>query len=206
MGAKYEESPAVFWPRGAWGGEGSPRVFVWRVRRGRRDRCQSQASERVKAEMLVAQSCPALFNPMDCSPPGSSVHGTLQARILEWVAIPFCRGSSQPRDQTQVSCIAGGFFTIWATKEAPVRGWGPIKLVGYIEGKLGSYCHSHCGVWPWKNTSGWVLFGVQPPFCVRMKLSQPGVLRRNRPTCCGAGTPGHSFREGGRQEPRTRWG
>ena len=46
------------------------------------------------------------------SPPGSSVHGILQARILEWVAIPFSRGSSQPRDQTWVSCIAGRFFTV----------------------------------------------------------------------------------------------
>ena len=45
---------------------------------------------------------------MDCSPPGSSVHGILQARILQWVAFPFSRGSSQPRDQTQVSQIAGG--------------------------------------------------------------------------------------------------
>ena len=52
---------------------------------------------------------------MDCSPPGSSVHGILQARILEWVAIPFSRGSSRPRDQTQVSCTAGGLFTVWAT-------------------------------------------------------------------------------------------
>ena len=49
---------------------------------------------------------PTLCDPMDCSPPGSSVHGILQARILEWVAIPFSRGSSTPRDQTQVSCIA----------------------------------------------------------------------------------------------------
>ena len=48
---------------------------------------------------------------MDCSPPGSSVHGTLQARILEWVAAPFSKGSSQPRNQIRVSCIAGGFFT-----------------------------------------------------------------------------------------------
>ena len=46
------------------------------------------------------------------------VHGIPQARILEWVAIPFSRGSSQPRNQTGVSCIAGGFFTSWATKEA----------------------------------------------------------------------------------------
>ena len=48
--------------------------------------------------MKVAQSCPTLCNPMDCCPPGSSVHGILQARILEWVAFPFSRGSSKPRD------------------------------------------------------------------------------------------------------------
>ena len=67
---------------------------------------------------LVAQSCPTLCNPMGCSPPGSSVHGVLQARMLEWVAVLFSRGSSQPRDQTQVSRIAGGFFTPWVTREA----------------------------------------------------------------------------------------
>ena len=57
------------------------------------------------------QSCPTLCNPMDCSPPGSSVHGILQARILEWVAVPSSKGSFQPKDQTCVSCIAGRFFT-----------------------------------------------------------------------------------------------
>ena len=51
------------------------------------------------------------------SPSGYSGHGNLKAKILEWVAMPFSRGSSQPRDQTQVSCIAGGFFTIWATQK-----------------------------------------------------------------------------------------
>ena len=61
---------------------------------------------------LVAQSCLTLCDPMDCSPLGSSVHGILQARILERVVIPFSRGSSQPRDQTQVSHMAGRFFTI----------------------------------------------------------------------------------------------
>jgi len=61
---------------------------------------------------LVAQLCLTLCNPIDCSPPGSSVHAILQARILEWVAIPFSRGSSPPRDQTQVSRIANRFFTI----------------------------------------------------------------------------------------------
>ena len=70
--------------------------------------------------MSVAQSYPTLCDPMDCSPPGSSVHGILQARVLKWVAIPFSRESSQPRDWIQVSCLAGRFFTIWATREAHV--------------------------------------------------------------------------------------
>ena len=55
---------------------------------------------------------------MDCSPPGSSVHGILQARILEWVAMPSSRGSSWPRGQIPFSCIVGRFFTVWATREA----------------------------------------------------------------------------------------
>ena len=64
----------------------------------------------VEVEVLVAQSYPALSNPVDCSPPGSSVCGILQARILEWVAIPSSRWSSRPRDQTQVSRVAGGLY------------------------------------------------------------------------------------------------
>ena len=63
------------------------------------------------------QLCPTLCDSMDYSPPGSSVHGILQARILEWVAIPFSRGSSWPRDQIWVFCIAGRLFTIWVTRE-----------------------------------------------------------------------------------------
>ena len=62
--------------------------------------------------VLVAQLCPTLCNPMDCSLPDSSVHGILQAIIPEWVAISYSRGSSPPRDQTWVSYIAGRFFTI----------------------------------------------------------------------------------------------
>ena len=69
--------------------------------------------------LLVAQSWSILCNPMICSLPGSSIHGILQARILKWVDIPFSRGSSQPRDRTQVSCTAGKFFTVWATGKAP---------------------------------------------------------------------------------------
>ena len=78
-----------------------------------------------KVKVKVAQLCPTLWDPMDCT-----VHGILQATILEWVAVPFSRGPSQPRDRTQVSriaggfftqvfCIAGGFFTSWAIREAP---------------------------------------------------------------------------------------
>ena len=66
----------------------------------------------------VAKSCPTLPDPMDCSLPGFSIYGILQARILGWVPIPFFRESSWPRDQTQVSHISGRFFTIWATREA----------------------------------------------------------------------------------------
>ena len=63
-------------------------------------------------KVKVAQLCPTLCDPMDCI-----VHGILQTRILEWAAVPFAREPSQPRDQTQVSHIAGGFFTSWATRE-----------------------------------------------------------------------------------------
>ena len=66
----------------------------------------------------VAQSCLTLYNPVDCSLPGSSLHGILQAEILEWIAISFSRGSSQPREQTWVSCIAGRHFNLWITREA----------------------------------------------------------------------------------------
>ena len=63
------------------------------------------------------QVMPDSCDPMDCSPPGSSVHGILQARKLEWVAIPFSRGSFQPRNQTRVFCIAGSFFIHWAPEK-----------------------------------------------------------------------------------------
>ena len=65
--------------------------------------------------VLVLQSCPTLCDPTDCSLPGFSVHGILQVRIPEGIAIPFSRGTSQPRDWTLISCLAGRFFTIWAT-------------------------------------------------------------------------------------------
>ena len=67
---------------------------------------------------VLNRSCPTLCNPMHCSPPDSLSMGILQAKILEWVAMPSSSESSPPRDQTHVSCIAGRFFTIWTTMEA----------------------------------------------------------------------------------------
>ena len=72
----------------------------------------------LEVKVKVTQTCLTLFDPMDCIVPG-----ILQARMLEWVAFPFSRGSSQPRDWTQVSHIADGFFTNWATREAQEQ-WG----------------------------------------------------------------------------------
>ena len=90
-----------------------------------------------EVKMKVTQSCPTLCNPMDYR-----VQGILQARILEWVAFPFSRRSSQPRDQTQVSRTIGRFFTSWATREAQEywSGWpihSPVDLPD-PEIKLGS--------------------------------------------------------------------
>ena len=82
----------------------------------------------------VTQSCPTPCDSMDCSLPGSSVHGIFQARILEWVAIPFSRGPSQPRYRTLVSCMAGRFFTVWATREAPKSSKAvPNADLGYVD-------------------------------------------------------------------------
>ena len=83
-----------------------------------------------KSESEVAQSCPTLCDPVDCSLPGSSLHGILQATILEWLAISFSRGSSQLRDRTQVFHIAGRHFNLRAIREA--------LLIGDWNAKLGS--------------------------------------------------------------------
>ena len=77
------------------------------------------AGSKSREETEVAQSFSTLLDPMDRSPPGSSVHGILQARTLEWVAISFSRGSSQPRDLIWISSTAGRLFAVWATRESP---------------------------------------------------------------------------------------
>ena len=95
-----------------------------------------------------SNSCQTLCNPMNCSPPGSSVHGILQARILKWVIIPSSRGSSQLGDQTCVSCIAGGFFTIWVTRESLAN---PSSTLIWF-----------CPVWYWPAWSGVCLWEFAP--------------------------------------------
>ena len=94
-----------------------PRVFEYQI--GRQSEISSLlgGKKERKKECEVVQSCLTLCDPMDCSLPGSSIHGIFQARILEWIAISFSRRSSQPRDWTQVSHIVGRRFTIWATRE-----------------------------------------------------------------------------------------
>ena len=91
---------------------------IWKTQQWPQDWKRSVFIPIPKKWSEVAQSCPTLCDPMDCSLPGSSVHGILQARILEPVDISFSRGSSQSRDQTQVSCIAGRCFNLWATRES----------------------------------------------------------------------------------------
>ena len=121
---------------------------------------------------------------MDSSPPGSSVQGILQARILEWVAIPFSRGSSWPRDWTQVSCTAGRFFTIWATGMSGwMNEWASEWMSVYL------YCLTYftrCCCWPespywWRKVGGLLHWGSGQVACgepLRHKLSLLG----GRPT------------------------
>ena len=105
-----------------------------------------------------------LCNAMDWSPPGSSVHGIPQVRILEWVAIPFSRWSSWPRDGTWVTCIAGRFFTVWDTREVPdlyTSWWNCYyknslrhssklsKLGGFVE--TPGFITSQSEVWVWET-------------------------------------------------------
>ena len=115
-----------------------------------------------KEEMLVIQSCLTLCDSLDYSLPGSSVHGILQARILEWVAIPFSRGSSRPRDRTRVSCIACRFFTVcnhqgspkWFAKDSHKRDGHCGKGIGSLSVHYGDILES------W---AGHLLFAFTPP-------------------------------------------
>ena len=95
----------------------------------------------IEVKVWVAQSCLTLCNPMDCGPPSSSVHGILQARVLQWAAISSSRRTFWPRDQTWVSCIAGRFFTVWAIREAHSnRGLAREKVIYISRELLGRGC------------------------------------------------------------------
>ena len=89
----------------------------------------------IESESEVAQSCPTLCDPMDCSLPCSSVHGIFKARVLKWVAISFSRGSSWPRNQSQVS-------SLWILYQLNYQGCQPFKTSGYLHFHLRSLTHS----------------------------------------------------------------
>ena len=140
-----------------------------------------------ESESEVAQLCLTLCDPMDCSLPGSSIHGIFQGRVLEWVTVSFSRGSSWPRDRTRVSvsCIAGGFLPIWATREVPPYPWGKPKT-----GRM-------CALWCSQVTSGFVerllhskiwsgLSGSQVPTCRRWAdlVSLPHISQESRAFLC----------------------
>ena len=114
-GGKWQPSP-VFLPEKTHG----QRSHVGYSPKGHKelDTTDWLRTKNTQVKVKVAQSCLTLCDPVDCSQPGSSIHGIFQARILEWVAISFSRGSFQPRDRTQTSHIAGRCLNPWATREA----------------------------------------------------------------------------------------
>ena len=111
----------------------------------------------------LLQSCPALYDPVGCPFPGSSVHGILQARILERVAISSSRGSSRPRDPTRVSWVVGRFFTNWTTREARIKVyagsgrklhiWGHSAFL-HQHGSQGTTGLSSSSLGQWSSTKG----------------------------------------------------
>ena len=112
-------------------------------------------------KVLVTQSSLTLCDPLDCSLSGSSVHGILQARILEWVAIPFSRGSSRPRDWTQLSYTAGIFFTVWATREAHSYAylWLVCWMVSLLKMEPCLILSTYQNAWPggvWSTRDWWM--------------------------------------------------
>ena len=119
--------------------------------------------ETCESENEIVQSCLTLCDPMDCSLPGFSIHGILQARILEWVTISFSRGSSRPRDRTRVSRIGGRLSNLWATREALVCihthcVYVYIILHGlprWLSGKESACQHRRFGFNPWVGKIPW---------------------------------------------------
>ena len=144
----------------------------------------------------LARSCPTLCDPMDCSPPGSSIHGILQARILEWVAISFSRGTCRPRDQTQVSSIAGRRFTLWATGEACL--W--YRLIYKVLSKSVLCCTFNLSDWicvsistATQRESAFCSLSAVCPCCFYLILASTGEGNGNPLQCSCLGNP----RDGG---------
>ena len=111
--------------------------------------------------LLVPQMCPTICDPVDCSPPGSSVHGIFQARVLEWVAISFSRESSWPRAQTWVSCTASRVFTTWAIREARISLYHFPNSLQALEVIISSSFY-HWGHWKWKWSHSVVPYSLRP--------------------------------------------
>ena len=110
-------------------------------------------SHRHSHAFLDTQLCPTVWDPMDCSLPGSSVHGNLQGIILEWVAILFSRGSFRPRDRTWGTCTAVGFFTVWATRDIKLLVLSQIQPA-FHPVLYGPWCKKNCFLTflsGWKN-------------------------------------------------------
>ena len=114
--------------------------------------------------MLVAQSCLTLCDTVDCSLPDSSVHGILQARILEWVTISFSRESSQPRYGNWVSCTAGRFFTVWAPIEALLNSKSLVKPGSSVRHHKSQVSQSPTALFHTIHLPAWILqaFNFQP--------------------------------------------
>ena len=135
----------------------------------------------MKVKVKVSQLCPTFCDPMDYT-----VHGILQARILDWVAFPFSRGSPQPRDQTQVSRIAGGFFTSWATGKScqSARYFLPGVCISWVNWGFEQALHVDCRLYlcglltfqapwqPWTPSSE----SVSLQDCGRLLDFQPGFV------------------------------
>ena len=177
------------------------RYYVGTVRRG----CFSSfgyvcVSVCVCVCVLVAQSCPTLWNPTNYTPSCSSVHGILQVRILEWIAIPFSRGSSWPR----IFCITGRFFTVWATKEAQSgeqgrvskvflkEDWCDLHIISIHISWLGhrvKYTHQHASL-------SWCPLVVQSLGCVQLLVTPwtavcQASLSSPSPRVCPSSCPLH---------------
>ena len=128
-------------------------------------------------KVLVVQSCPTLYESVDCHAPGSSVHGILSARILELVSMPLSRGSAQTRGQTQISCTAGRFFTIWATREAHTI----VQEASNVSRKWAQSLH------PSSSQASWVASPFEP------KGSLGGGLGPGNQSLLGVPMPGTSL-------------